>query len=125
MPISYTIDEEAQLVRIVGTGRVADEEMVKCVSSLRKDPKLAPDMNTLSDMREIEVGFTSEGVARMIDVMESTAHRRSASKAAIVVGSDVAFGMGRMFEMQSVERVKPSFRIFRDMGDARRRLGIE
>jgi hypothetical protein len=76
-------------------------------------------------MRKIEVGFTSEGVARMIDVMESTAHRRSAAKAAIVVGSDVAFGMGRMFEIQSLERAEPTFRIFRDMGDACRWLGVE
>ena len=84
------------LVRIVGTGRLTDEEIVECISSLRTDPKLEPDMNTLSDMRDIEVDFSTEGVVRMLTVMEGTADRRAAARAAIVVSSDVAFGMGRM-----------------------------
>ncbi len=124
MPMSYSIDPEARLVRIVGSGRLTDDEMVQCVSALRADPKLEPDMSTLSDMRDIEVAFTPEGVERMVDAMEATAERRSQARAAIVVGSDVAFGMGRMFEMQSEERTAPSFRIFRDMDAAREWLGI-
>ena len=81
-------------------------------------------MNTLSDMREIRVGFTTQGVSRMVDVMQRTGDRRFAAKAAIVVSSDVSFGMGRMVELWSDERVDPSFRIFRDMDAAREWLGI-
>lgn len=125
MPMTYTIDEEKSLVRILGTGRVTDEEMLECISSLRSDPKLEAHMNTLSDMRDIEVGFTSDGVAGMLEIMESTADRRSAARAAIVVGSDLAFGMARMLEIQATDRLHPSFQVFRDMAAACRWLGVE
>jgi hypothetical protein len=113
------------LVRIVGTGALTDEEMVECVSALREDSLLDPDMNTLSDMREIEVAFTSEGVRTMIGIMKRSAKRRSAAKAAIVVSTDIAFGMGRMLELQADGIVEPSFRIFRDLAAACEWLGIE
>jgi hypothetical protein len=122
--MTYTIDPEARLVRLEGVGLLTDDEMVRCISAMRGDPRLEPDMDTLSDMRDIEVGFTPEGVARIIDAMETTAGRRLSAKAAIVVSSDVAFGMGRMLEMRSDEVVDPSFRIFRDMAEAREWLGI-
>jgi len=123
--MTYAIDHEARLVRIVGDGRLTDQEMLECISALREDPRLEPDMNTLSDMREIEVAFTQRGVSAMIDVMERTASRRSSARAAIVVSTDVAFGMGRMFELQVDERVAPTVRIFRDLLAAREWLGIE
>lgn len=124
MPMTYTIDEDERLVRIVGTGRLTDEEMLECISSLRSDPKLDAGMNTLSDMRNIEVSFTSEGVVRMLAIMEDTAGRRSASKAAIVVSSEVALGMARMVELRAEDRVDPSFRVFRDMAAACDWLGM-
>ena len=123
--MAYTVDPEARLVRIVGTGRLTGEEIVQCISALRRDARLEPDMNTLSDMRDIEVAFSTQGVSRMLTVMEETADKRAAAKAAIVVGSDVAFGMGRMVEMRSDERAEPSFRVFREMAAACAWLGIE
>ena len=125
MPMMYTIDEEKSLVRVLGTGRVTDEEMLECVASFRSDGRLEPDMNTLADMRDIEVCFTSDGVAGMLDIMEGTAGRRSAARAAIVVSSDLAFGMARMLEIQATDRLDPSFQVFRDMAAACQWLGVE
>jgi uncharacterized UPF0146 family protein len=82
-------------------------------------------MRTLSDMREIEVGSTNDGISEMLAVMEGTAQRRVTAKAAIVVATDVAFGMGRMLEMLSDDVTDPSFRIFRDLSAAFEWLGIE
>jgi hypothetical protein len=122
--MSYTIDSESRLVRFVGTGVLTDDELVGCITRLRADPRIEPGMNSLSDMREIEVGFTTDGVSRVIDVMTKTRGRRGLAKAAIVVSSDVAFGMGRMLELRAGE-LDPSFRIFRDMDAAREWVGAE
>jgi hypothetical protein len=122
--MTYTIDREAGVVRIVGTGRLTDDEMVGCISSLRTDPDLTPEMSTLSDMREIEVDLSTEGVVRMHAVMENTSDSRSAARVAIVVSSDSAFGMGRMVELRSEEGAQPAFRIFRDIASAQNWLGI-
>ena len=126
MPMTYRIDRDARLVRIHGQGLVTDDEMVASVAALREDPNLEPDMNTLSDMRDIEVGFTTKGVVEMVGVMEQSAARRSAAKAAIVTNSDTAFGMARMFQARSTMKDQdPQFRIFRDMGEACAWLGIK
>ena len=125
MPMTYELDLEAGLVRMRGQGDVTDQDMVDCVARLRADPDLRPHMNTLSDMRGIRVAFTSDGIARMIEVMEATRDRRDRAKAAIVADSDVAYGMARMFEMSADGRVEPSFHIFRTMESALDWLGGE
>ena len=124
MPMTYVIGPHHHLVRITGTGVLTDEEMIRCVSDLRSDPALEPDMRTLSDMRHIEVAFTAKGIDEMVRVMDTTAERRKKAKAAIVVSSDLAFGMGRMLEMTAEERADPRFMIFRDMDAAYEWLGL-
>ncbi len=125
MPMSYIIDQRRNLIRITGSGVLTDKEMIQCITDLREDPALQPDMSTLSDMRNVEVAFTAEGIAKMLNIMERTSERRTGAKAAIVVNSEVAFGMGRIFEMRAEVRVDPSFMIFRDMEAACEWLGIE
>ncbi len=119
MPMSYTIDPVAGVVRIAGSGLLTDREMVDCIDALRHDPALEPGMNTLSDMRRIEVGFTSAGVESMVEIMRATEERRGDSRAAIVVSEEVAFGMARMFELISENAdVHPNFRVFYDFEQA-------
>lgn len=118
MPMSYQIDTDRKLLLIRGSGRLTDAEMIACVDELREDPAVRPDLQTLSDMREIEVGFTPAGVEAMVAAMRSSANPRDGVKAAIVVGSEVAFGMGRMFQLRTDEDLDPRFRVFRSMQDA-------
>ncbi len=124
MPMHYTIDEEAQVVRINGTGLLTNAEMLACVRSLRDDPNLTSDMPTLSDMRHIEVGFTADGIQQMLSIMHAAPVGRENAKAAIVVSSDVAFGMGRMLGAYTNEELDPAFKIFRDMSAAEDWLGL-
>ena len=119
MPITYSIDVDEKLVYIVGSGRLTDEEMVDCVRDLRSDPMLQPDMNVLSDMRAIEMGFTPNGIRKMLDIMVSTEDRRSEAYAALVVTQDVTFGMGRMLQLRARDHVTPHFEVFRDLEKAR------
>lgn len=119
MPMSYTIDGDANVIKLTGDGLLTDQEMVDCVDAMRRDPELKPGMNSLSDMRRIEVGFTSTGVGKMLEVMRATEHMRGEARAAIVVTEDVAFGMARMFEMKTEgSELQPEFRVFRDIDEA-------
>ena len=117
--MTYSIDVDEKLVYIVGNGRLTDEEMADCVRDLRSDPMLQPDMNVLSDMRAIEMGFTPNGIRKMLDIMVSTEDRRSEAYAALVVARDVTFGMARMFQLRASEHVSPNFEVFRDVEKAR------
>ncbi len=125
MPMTYEIDPEVGLIRLQGSGCLTDREMIECIQSLRADPALRPDMPTLSDMREIEVGFSTAGIQEMMSVMRASAGRRGSARAAIVVSSAVAFGMGRMLEMRAEGEAEPRFRVFEDMDAARAWLGLD
>ena len=118
MGMTYTIEKTRNLVHIIGTGIVTDEEMLGCVTKLRSDPNLEPNMNTLSDMRNITVAFTSEGIRSMIHVMDSTSAGRGNAKVAIVVSTDSAFSMGRMFELRADDREDSAIRIFKAEDEA-------
>jgi hypothetical protein len=124
MPMAYRIDRDVGIVRIVGSGRVTDDEMVDCVSSLRTDPDLTPEMFTLSDMRKIQVDLSTSGVLRMQEIMQNSPVGRSGSRVAIVVDSDSAYGMGRMVELRNEGTRQPAFRVFRDLAAAEAWLGI-
>ena len=123
--MTYRIDPEAKLVHMIGSGRLTDEEMLACVVALRSDPGLVPDAVVLSDMRAITMGFSSQGVRKMLDIMVDTADRRAETKGAVVVGNDVTFGMARMMSLMADERVSPVFRVFRDLDSACEWLGID
>ena len=124
MPMMYTLDHDTGLVRITGSGRLTDDDMVTCIECLRADPGLEPDMSTLSDMRGVDMALTPRGIEQMLAVMRRTADRRHSAKAAIVVDTDLAFGFGRMFELRAEDQTEPRFRIFRDMDAAEEWLGL-
>jgi len=122
--MSYTIDQEQKVIRITGSGSVTDADMLGCIKALRSDPLLEPDMRTLSDMRDIEVAFTSDGIRQLIIIMRKAPAGRAKVKAAIVVSSSLSYGMGRMLAQYSDDEIHPSFQIFRDMAEAVDWLGI-
>ena len=118
MPMDYIIDDERRIVRMTGSGSLTDAEMKGCIERLRSDPGLAPNMPTISDMRDIEVAFTPQGIRQAIGLMHEAPADRSDAKVAIVVNSSIAFGMGRMFELSANDEVDPRIRIFRSMEEA-------
>lgn len=54
MPVTYTIDKEAGLVRMTCSGVLTNEELVAGVGRLHSDPARAPGMGSLVDCRNIE-----------------------------------------------------------------------
>ena len=116
--MTYHIDSEARLVHIEGAGQLTDDDMIDCVKRLRADPDLEPDMPTLSDMRNIDMAFSPEGVREMVKTMHDRPADRAQARVAIVVSNQVAYGMGRMFELYTDTRVDPMLRVFQSMSEA-------
>ena len=126
MPIAFLIDREAGLVRVKGEGLLTDDEIVACVAAVRDDPDLEPGMNTLGDLRDTQVGFSTEGLSDVLRVMQRTADKRSAAKAAIVANTDAVFGMMRVLQARSEsQRLDPLFHVFRDMEEALKWLQVD
>ncbi|MHC4342590.1 MAG: STAS/SEC14 domain-containing protein [Planctomycetota bacterium] len=103
------------------SGVLTDSDVIEFEKGLRDDPEFEPDFRQLADCRAIdEIGMTREGV----EEASSRSPFSHGSRRALVVGSDVAFGMARMFENLRHE-ARDEIRVFREAEEARRWLGLE
>lgn len=118
MPISYRIDPERQLILTRAWGVLTDAELLAHKDRLLHDAAFDPGMPELSDVRAIErLDVTTVGVKAM--VAHDTAHseRRSGHRLALVVPTDEAFGMARMYQLMG-KRDDGSVAVFRTLPDA-------
>lgn len=123
MPMTHEIDPERKLIRITGSGVLQDRDIIDCVAAIQADPRLEPGMDILSDVRGIEVGFSTDGIRSMVELMVKGSEPGTSARVAVVVSHDAAFGMGRAIEARSEEPVGLRFEIFRDIGAAMAWLG--
>lgn len=117
MRVSREIDRENRVVVLGVSGALDDDGLLQLASQLRSDPEVKPDFALLIDLREANgVAVTSLGVRALSAqplVLSPTSRR------AVVVPSDLGYGMARMYEMLRDER-GGVVRAFRDLGEARR-----
>jgi hypothetical protein len=115
-----TIDSAARVVIVTVIGALGDAELQSLGDQLEKNPEVAPDFALLIDLRQADgKNVTSPGVRSLATraLVFSPASRR-----AVVVPSDLGFGMARMYEMLREGR-GGGMRVFRDYGEARRWVG--
>ena len=122
MPFTYTVDPNLCLVLTRGTGIISDEESLQLSAMQRCDPLIHPAMRELLDLRLVErLCITPDWLRIRADIDKRYADEY-ANTLAIVVGSDVAFGFARMYELLTDEHFR--VRVFRDYAKACEWLGI-
>ena len=96
------------------------EEALAYAEALRDDPDFRPTMDALVDARTLTSVFSATEVRQLASVTPF----RAESRRAMVVASDLQFGLGRMYGL-TTEDDRPEARVFKDMQEARAWLGIE
>ncbi len=117
MRVRREIDPGHRVVTLAVSGDLDDDGLLALAAELRKDPEVTPDFAFLIDLREASgQTVTSKGVRALIaqPLVLSPESRR-----AVVVPSDLGYGMARMYEMLREDR-GGSARAFRDLDEARR-----
>ena len=114
MPITATYDHQHRRVIARAEGRVALEEIRDHLEEERQEPGLA--YSELIDARGIIPEFSPADVRVLVAWLRWLGERTQLGPTAVVVDSDLAYGMVRMVEIlvQDVCLVKP----FRDKLDA-------
>jgi len=117
MEIERTIDPAARVVILTVIGEVDDGELLALADRLDDVPDLDTDFSLLIDLRQADgQKVTTSGVHRLVErplVMSPTSRR------AVVVQSNLGFGMTRMYEMLRTNRGGGP-RVFRDYDAALR-----
>ena len=112
VPISYTLDREARLIRAVVQGDFTVHDMIACVSGAARDAG-APGFNVVSDHREIGEPATREQVEELVQHLAGLRDYFAGARWAVVVSKQASFGMMRMLGVMA-ERVPMDVRVFFD-----------
>ena len=114
------IDVDRRLVRTRLVGAVTVAEVEEHNRALGLDPKFKPEFEQLVDLSEMTAILYDLAAVRK----SATEHVFSPGvRRALVATSDAAFGMSRMFAMQS-ESEGQCIEVFRDMKEAEAWLGL-
>lgn len=104
MPSDYTIDPNARLVRVTGTGALSDADLLEQRVRLRDDPLFDAGYSFLVDLRGVtEVLLSAQVVARLArDPISEPGVRRAIVVPVAEPGASsphpLAFGLGRVFQ---------------------------
>ena len=117
MPVEYEIDASRRLIRTRCIGPVTIAEVVAHFDALEADPRVPVQPDVLLDFSELTRFPDRDQIRSAALQVRTLAPKISWRNCAIVAPEDLAFGIGRMFEMTS----EPWFRatmVFRRLADA-------
>jgi len=115
MPAFYKIDKERKLVMTTHSGVLTIADALGHQEKLPKDPDFDPSFSQLFDVTHVtDVQLTAEDVRRLA----RTSVFSPDSRRAIVVDSDLKFGLARMFEVLRDTMGEKGIRVFRNLEDA-------
>lgn len=117
MPVVYQIDEEKGIVRVRAFDEVTWEDQARASAAWFADPGYRPGMPILFDTRERRTVGDSEEVRTARDNTEALAAIQPGTRIAVVVQTDVGYGMTRMFMGLSGEGPLVT-NVFRDIESA-------
>lgn len=110
MPIEYRPDYSQHIAYITGSGRVGFEDCVSLIRAQRADVGMR--LHELNDYRGIELDLEAHQVEDLAAMNRDLYSGLQDIRFAVVVDSDLGFGMSRMFEVYLDDSVE--FRVFRD-----------
>ena len=122
MPADFLIDVRAGVVFTKGVGVLRREDVLELQERLVAHPDFRPHFSQLVDSRDV-----SQVELSVEDLSELTAGTafNSTSKRAMLVPSDVQFGISRIYQTYSELKGHTGFRVFRDTQKAFDYLGID
>ena len=117
MPVKESIDVARNLIYRELQGRVSPEEIIASIDSVVNDPDFDPGMNSLNDLRQVVHQADREFVMNIAHTIVGYSEKLKSGKVALVVSSDVVFGMMRM--LQSYVGDAPlDIMVFKDIEEA-------
>jgi len=123
VPITYRIDEGLNCVIARFLGNVTGEELVQFIDGAFGDERIKAQNLRFNDLR----GITGPRDAPELSHFASLAARYDDAKpperSAIVVNTDIDFGMARVF-IGHLGEAGDAWQVFREAGEAARWLGL-
>ena len=121
MPLAYRVDAENRLIVAAGYGTVTDDEVFDYQRRIAARTETA-GYDELLDVSQVDriVLTSTDRVNELASEAAGMDAMRGSSKLAIVAPSDLAYGLGRMFQARREmdRRTKRIVGVFRTMAEA-------
>ena len=121
MPLVYRVDHDARIVLALGTGIITGADVFAYQTDVWSRPEVAGydelvDMSLVTDI----IAPTGDKVRDLATLSATMDHKSTTSKFAIVAQTDVAFGLGRMYQTYRAldRRSTKEVGVFRTMREA-------
>jgi hypothetical protein len=119
MPTNYEIRPAERLIILRFVGELVAEDLIDILRRLYGDPQFDESFNCLIDNRASIRPFTRNDLERVYtEVQHPSRTSASRPRLAIAVGSEVQFGVSRMFQGLVKNMLNLDIAVFRDLEDA-------
>jgi hypothetical protein len=118
MDVSRTIDPDRHFIYTTVTGEITLAEIYEDMVRLASDPNYQPEMTGIVDMRNATVELTADELRQLAGELRNRPKVVARARRALLVGSDLAFGIYRMFATLAMDG-STDYRVFRDEQAAR------
>ena len=115
MPIHYVPDYENHVAYITGEGDITYDECVELIDKQKAD--VTHRLHELNDYRGTALKTDGDHVKRLAELNQALYEQIHDIRFAVVVDSDLSYGMSRMFKVWFQDSVE--FEIFDDYDKAR------
>lgn len=118
MHVERVIDRDRHFIHTTITGGITLPEIREDMVRLAADPHYSPDMPGIVDMRNAKVNLSSDEIRQLTDALKQSPRVVSHTRRALLVGSELAFGIYRIFAAMAAEG-RTDYRVFREEQAAR------
>lgn len=102
MPITFDIDPGRGLILTKATGVVTGAEILELKKRLVADPRFSAELRSFADLRGItDLQVSPADVNALLEFDRSHPGCSERIRLGLLAGSDVVYGMARMYEMRS------------------------
>jgi hypothetical protein len=98
MPVEYRVDPEKRAIFGSMKSPLTFEEYRSAIEAIVQSREHPPDIRTLWDLRELDFSEIDRSFEEGLIKISEELPQRGSPRIAFVVGTDLAFGMIRMFE---------------------------
>jgi len=120
MPITSQIDQSSQLTTHIATGEISFTDIIKAIESFYKEK---PTKNIIWNFHDVDkdalLSFSYNELKEIVRFTKQHEDLRRSGKTALVVSTDLEFGLGRMYDtLAEIENLSHSVKVFRSMDEA-------
>ena len=117
MPIQHMVDPETGILHVLRWGHISTHDEEGACRDRSEDPLISPGISVLVDCTKVEPADSSETVRYISDCVIKNASALQCGPVAIIVSTDVEYGMARMY-MALTDLAHHNTEIFRDRDSA-------